>query len=60
VKKAKVVVTFTDDDDGGTKVKVESDPPFPGPAAEDQTMTPAQSMAVLFFEYLRQQKEQVK
>ena len=36
-------VTITIKDEGrGVNIKIESNPPFPGPAAEDQTMTNAQ------------------
>lgn len=38
-------VTITIKDEGrGLNIKLESDPPFPGPAAEDQTATNAQHL----------------
>lgn len=43
---ARVTITLEDTEDGeGFGLTVESDPPFPGPAAKDKTCTPAQFVA---------------
>jgi hypothetical protein len=39
---AKVTITIEDTEKTGIHLTIESDPPFPGPAAEDQTQTNAQ------------------
>jgi hypothetical protein len=38
-------ITITDTAKG-VDIKIESDPPFPGPAAEDQTLTNAQGAVI--------------
>ena len=39
---AKVTLVFKDEPDGKLNATLESDPPFPGPAAEDTELTFAQ------------------
>jgi len=59
---AKVTITFEDIDDG-VRVKAESEPPFPGPAAQDQTLTEAQEMGIrmtqMLTEELQRQEQEV-
>lgn len=48
---AKVIITIEDDDDAGMiSIRIESDPAWPGPAAEDQTMTAAQHLGLVGME----------
>lgn len=55
---AKVTITFEDLENGGTNVKIISDPPFAGPAAtpeEHEAMTDAQQMGIRMTELLTQE-----
>jgi hypothetical protein len=48
---AKVTITVEDDPDGKhVNIRIESDPPWPGPAAEDQSMTCAQNLGLAIME----------
>ena len=50
---AKVTITIEDDDvEGMINIRIESDPAWPGPAAEDQTMTAAQHLGLVGMEAL--------
>ena len=42
-----VTITITDKPKGKLTIKIASDPAFPGPAAENQTMTPAQQLGLI-------------
>lgn len=53
---AKVTITF-EDHEGGVEVKVGSDPAWPGPAAENQSLTEAQMMGLRVVEILNQLQE---
>ena len=46
---ATVIITITDRDPG-LKLRIESDPAFPGPAAKDQTTTQAQQLGLFAME----------
>lgn len=46
---ATVTITLTDKGKG-LKLKIASDPAFPGPKAEDQTMTTAQQLGLYLME----------
>jgi hypothetical protein len=54
---AKVTITIEDGDENENSVtmRIESDPAWPGPAAEDQSMTPAQSAGLRFFDWMRKE-----
>lgn len=41
-----VTLTITDGEDEEMSFKVASEPGFPGPAARDQTLSPAQALAL--------------
>jgi hypothetical protein len=48
---AKVTITVEDDDAAGmVNIRIESEPGWPGPAAEDQTMTAAQHLGLIGME----------
>ena len=48
---AKVTITIEDDDEKGmVNIRIESDPGWPGPAAEDQSMTSAQHLGLVGME----------
>jgi hypothetical protein len=50
---ATVTITFTDKKKKGSiDIKIESNPPFLGPAAEDKTYTPSQQVAMRVLTYL--------
>ncbi len=49
---AQVTITI-EDDDGGINIRCESNPPWPGPAKEDQSLTYAQSVGLDFIEHLK-------
>lgn len=50
---AEVRLTLKDVRGRQAAIRVESIPPWPGPAAEDQTMTPARWMGLEFMEWLQ-------
>lgn len=53
---AKVTITIEDGDkEDSVTMKIESDPAWPGPAAEDQTMTPAQAAGLRFFDWMQKE-----
>ena len=49
---AKVIITIEDVDEDKLDVTMDSDPGFPGPAAEDSEYSIAQSYALLLIEHL--------
>jgi len=57
---AKVTITIEDGENDRVTMQIESDPPWPGPAAEDQSMTPAQGAGLRFFDWMRNQSEDVE
>lgn len=56
---AKVTVTFEDIEgqEGGVNVRIESEPGFPGPAAEDQMLSSAQMMGLRMTEILAEEMQ---
>lgn len=54
---ATVTITLSDHDERGLEVSVESDPPFPGPAAIDKTCTLAQGWALRLLEVLTDESQ---
>lgn len=51
---AKCVITITDGDAGSLDMTASSDPAWPGPAAEDQTLTAAQQVTLALMSYAGQ------
>ena len=56
---AKVTITLTDNADK-LNVRIESDPPFPGPVAECQDTTCAQNAGMFMLEALTKQMKKSK
>jgi hypothetical protein len=49
---ATVTITIIDDEDGGAKFRIESDPPFDGPAVENPKFTAAQGLGLSILEFV--------